>query len=146
MEKKILVIYATLTGNTQMAAMQLADSLNLETMSVDELPLREYKNYDLLVFGVSTWGEGDFNPATEDFINKIKSEKQKFEGVNFALFGLGDSSYTNFCGAVDKVAGELKSVGGKIIGDIHKIDGFVDEEKAANLLNWANGILSGKLF
>lgn len=132
-----LIIYGTLTGNTQMVAMWLAETLGgVECLSFEEVSRDKLPKDGVIVCGVSTWGEGDFNPQTEDFVIKIQEEEWDLKGYKFALFGMGDSSYEKFCGAVDKLALAIKVLGGEIIGEIHKIDGFMDEEKEKELKKW----------
>lgn len=149
--KKVLILYSSLTGNTQMAAMELCGKLQelvpenkYENEDINNLALAEWKKYDLVMIGVSTWGEGDFNPSSEDFWAKVEVENWQFAGMKFALFGLGDSSYVNYCGSVLKYEEKLKERGGEIVGEVHKIDGWMDEEKMERLLAWARTILSAK--
>jgi flavodoxin I len=137
-----MVLYGSLTGNTQMAAMWLAEVLGgVEVFSMDEISINNLSKDGLIICGVSTWGEGDYNPATEDWITKLNGENWNLAGYKFALFGMGDVSYENFCGAIDKLAEVIKKLGGEVVGKIHKIDGFMDEEKEAELKKWAEEII-----
>lgn len=93
--------------------------------------------YDLIIFISSSWDDGDMNVIAEDFMGQLSG----IEGRRFALIGLGDSSYPHFCTGVDKVAAKLQELGATLVGSIHKIDGFIDDEKVEGALAWAEGVL-----
>jgi flavodoxin I len=146
---KGLVLYGTLTGNTEMAAKALYGKLiavapgrALELANVRDVAPEQLRQYDYVIFGASTWDDYG-NPDTEDFLAKLKTAAPDLSGVKFAFFGLGDSSYHNFCGAIDLA----KQVA---VGDCHcavypeafTIDGYPEEEMIAGLARWAQNFLS----
>ncbi len=135
--KKTIILYGSLTGNTQMTAMTLAAAMGCESMSFDEITQDIIDSVEMLIVGVSTWGEGEYNPATEDFVVKLGKGEIKVENKKIALFGLGDLTYQIFCGAVEKLKDEFEKHKAIIVGDIHKVDGWMDEEKEEALLKWA---------
>ncbi len=139
--KKKVILYGSLTGNTQMTAMSLADKLGCECVGFDDVTQEIIDKYNVFIIGVSTWGEGEFNPATEDWVAKLNAGSIKFENKEVALFGMGDSSYQIFCGAVDRLAEILALKNNKRTGEIHKIDGFLDDEKESALVKWADNLL-----
>ncbi|HLL60788.1 MAG TPA: flavodoxin domain-containing protein, partial [Candidatus Nitrosocosmicus sp.] len=59
---------------------------------------------------------------------------KKYSKTKFAVFGCGDSSYTNFCGAVLHLEEFVQKTGGKLVTDSLRIDGFFfDMDKSINL-------------
>src|SRR5690554_5038690 len=113
--KKILILYATLTGNTQFVSEKIMEHLwdrediEAELLSAtDILDLNLLKTYDLIIFGTSSWGEEDYNPDAEEFFERLENENFDFERTKFSFFGLGDSSYEVFCGASNRAERELK--------------------------------------
>ena len=64
---KIVIIYGTLTGNTEEAAIEIKEKLGSELttlIDVYDASASDLENYDNIIFGASTWGIGDLQ---EDF-------------------------------------------------------------------------------
>ncbi|KKP87050.1 MAG: Flavodoxin [Candidatus Roizmanbacteria bacterium GW2011_GWA2_35_8] len=96
----------------------------------------------LRIFASPSWdNESEEGQPHIDFISFMqKSTGKNFNGKSCATFGLGDSTYAHFCGAVDIVTDYIKKNGGKIINDPLKIDGYLFNTEANNKLlsDWAN--------
>ncbi len=96
---------------------------------------------DLIVLGSPSWDyDGKEGQPHEDFIKFIELIKSvSLENKLFAVFGLGDSSYMNFCGAVSALEEFVKNVKGKLVAESLKIDGyFLDQQKSTqSLTDWA---------
>ncbi len=118
----------------------LASEYDVECEEITAVDISSYQNYDLVIIGLSTWGEGEFNPSGEEFFAKLAEVKPDLSQTKFAVFGLGDSTYQLFCGAADRAAELLRSYGAQVLGKVHKIDGFMDEEKSKGLLEWAKSV------
>jgi len=143
---KILINYATVSGNSAMLAEQLNNKLkemhsDIEFVhkDADDCKGEDYNQYDLVLFVSSSWDDGDLNMIAEDYLNQLAG----VEGKKFALIGLGDSSYTHFCGGVDKVEAALKEKGAVIVGSVHKIDGFIEDPIVDGAVAWADGVIKG---
>ena len=48
---------------------------------------------DLNIILCSSYGDGDLPASAKPFAQKIETSKPDLSGVNFAIFGLGDSEY-----------------------------------------------------
>ena len=111
--------------------------------NVTESNPKELKDYDVIILGSSTWGDGelqdDFIPFEKD-MRKIKLDRKKG-----AVFGCGDSMYPQFCKAVEILEERLKSCGVEIIVDSLKIDGDI-EPKLNKAEDWGKdlGEISGQ--
>lgn len=141
---KILLLYATISGNSAMLCDQLKDKLSaahadkeFEVKDADNCKGQNFAEYDLIIFASSTWDEGHMNLVAEDFMDQLAG----VEGRKFALVGLGDSSYPIYCTGVDQIADKLKQLGATVVGSVHKIDGFIDDEKTAEAVAWAETVL-----
>lgn len=130
---KILIVYGSSTGNTADTASKIYDALNdeklkVELKNVSVFNYSEITDYDLILFGCSTWGldeielQPDFYPFYESLSNLDLKEKKA------AVFGCGDLEFRFFCGAVDMIENRLKEIGTSIIQSSLKVDG--DPEKA----------------
>lgn len=124
-----LVLFGSLTGNTLEVADWIADTLTAEGLTIKSVDCAEVRNvddlcapYDLIVFGSPTYGDDpcevqeDVEPVLENL------EATGIGGKNVAVFGLGDSSYPHFCGAVDLIAERVAECGGMLIGDPLRVD------------------------
>jgi len=143
---KILINYATVSGNSAMLSQQLYDKLkaahadfDFVYKDADDCKDEDYGQYDLVLFVSSSWDDGDLNMIAEDYLNQLPD----LAGQKFALIGLGDSSYEHFCGGVEKVEAKIKEKGGKIVGSTHKIDGFIEDPIVEEAYKWSAGIISG---
>lgn len=101
--KKILLVYATLTGYTQLlvekvhvSLQQVDDGYQYDQANITRVTVDTMKEYDMIVFGASTWDENR-NPDAESFFERINPPTQSLAGVRFMLFGVGDRLYPHFC-------------------------------------------------
>ena len=101
----ITVLSGSQTGNAKSVADKVATELTEAGIAVKRVPLKDYKaktiadeKYLLLV--TSTQGEGD-PPEEGVVLYKLLNGKKapKLTDLQFAVLGLGDSSYPNFCQA-----------------------------------------------
>jgi len=146
--KKIIIAYATYTGNTQDVAARLYKKLAAEFQDKEfilqnaaTLTLKDLQNIGALILGISSWDEGP-NPNGELFIKNINQHSPRLQNLSAALFGLGDSAYTEFCPALPQVEMELKKWGAQVYPALHALDGFVSPEKDEALFSWAKKFLN----
>ncbi len=102
---KLLLLYATNSGGTEMAAQMIAQYLSGHTVDlkrVIEASPEDITGYDAVVFGSPSWDfNGEEGQPHDDFWEfKKKMEGKSIEGKKTAIFGLGDNSYKVFNGAV----------------------------------------------
>lgn len=118
--RNIVVFYGSQTGTAEAFATRLAKdaqrygmkgmAADPEEYDMSELPrLTEIPNA-LAVFCMATYGEGDPTDNAQDFCDWIQGTADTLEGINFAVFGLGNKTYEHFNATgkfVDKRLGEL---------------------------------------
>lgn len=116
--KKIGIFYGSTTGNTESVANQIAENLGVAATDVHDVSSAspsETGNYDVLIFGASTWGDGDLQDDMHDFLDGVKV--LDLSGKEIALFGCGDESMSDtFCNGVGKMYEALSSTGARFIG------------------------------
>ncbi len=123
---KAVLIYGSTTGNTEALSKAVekglkTSGLDVSVKEVTDINPGELQDYELIILGCSTWGDGELQ---DDFISfEEELGKIKLEGKKAAVFGPGDSSYPLFCEAVDILEKRLKECGATIIIDSLKIDG-----------------------
>jgi flavodoxin short chain len=142
--KKAVIVYGSSTGNTRAAAEWIKAELSIAGMGADlydAVDIRPASTalYDLIIFGSSTWGEGDIQDDFLDFYDEM--DAGVLNGKKVAVFGCGDSAMfpDYFCGAVDLIADKAKQCGAKIVAEPFKIDGDVDAY-APEIKKWAGGL------
>lgn len=126
------IFYTTSTGNAGEVARELSKQLrNIEVYELDKNSLEKINNYEKLIIGVSTWGDGDLNDDFEDIFDDFS--KLDFSSKTIALFGLGDQEgYPDeFCSAMGIIYEVVKDANiiGKTSNDEYEFDSskaFVD--------------------
>lgn len=148
MAKKVLLIYATNSGGTQFASKTIEDVLKQKDFTitikkVNDASPTEFE-YDLIIFGSPSWDyKGKEGQLHQDYLPFIESLKEKtFPDKKFAVFGLGDSSYTYFCGSATYLENLVKSLNGQKTGDTLRIDGFYfnQYENSKRIEEWAESL------
>lgn len=123
---KIGVFYASMSGNTEAIADIIAGVLKDQNHDVDledfmsVQSAAELLNYDLAFIGMYTWGDGDYPDECLDMIEEI--EQLDLENHPFAIFGSGDTSYPEFCGALDHLQKLIEEQGGTVVGNPLRIE------------------------
>ncbi|WP_282172417.1 flavodoxin [Cytobacillus firmus] len=123
---KIGVFYASMSGNTEAIADIIAGELKDQNHDVDledfmsVQSASELLNYDLTFIGMYTWGDGDYPDECLDIIEEI--EQLDLEKQPFAIFGSGDTSYPDFCDALDQLQRLIEEQGGTVVGNPLRIE------------------------
>ena len=128
---KAILIYGSTTGNTETLAESVVEGLkkggaDVALKNVTEADVSELTDYDLIVFGCSTWGEGELQDDFIEFYDKM--EGISLTGKKSAVFGPGDNEMypDSFCKAVDVLEEILAKCGAGIIVEGLKVDGDVE--------------------
>ncbi|NJM80662.1 MAG: hypothetical protein HC854_15540 [Flavobacterium sp.] len=111
---KPLIIYGTETGNSKKVASQLLATFKKNKIQAKAVDVFQYdkaklEKETLLLFVMSTQGEGEFPQNAVGFYEYLKKTDLNLEITSYAVFGLGDSSYPLFCHAgvlLDEVLAE----------------------------------------
>lgn len=124
--KRIAIIYGSTTGTTEGIAKCIAGKIGLgmdHVFEVSKFTPALADNYDVLILGSSTWGDGELQDDWYDGIRTLNTAD--LSGKTVALFGCGDScAYsTTFCDAMGEIYQELQGKGCKIVGGL-STDGY----------------------
>lgn len=125
----LALFYATETGNTKAVAQQLEKQARARGIKTKLTPLNRVKPKDLeavgnpAVFLSSTHGEGDPPDLAVRFFEACKEAGTlALSKLEYAVLGLGDSSYAEFCGAAVDLETILKNGGGKSFHETRLLD------------------------
>lgn len=139
--KKIGIFYGSTTGTTEMVARTIAKKIGVSHVDVHDastLTKALVEEYDVLILGTSTWGDGEVQDDWYDALKILAG--MNLAGKCVALFGCGDSeSYSDtFCDGMGIIYEDLKATGCRFCGSM-PTDGYTfDHSKAV-----VNGKLVG---
>ncbi|MGV8960998.1 MAG: assimilatory sulfite reductase (NADPH) flavoprotein subunit [Stenotrophomonas sp.] len=131
-DARLTVLYGSQTGNARRAAEQIASEaqaagLNVRLQRADTYPTRELAGERLLYVVISTLGEGDPPDDAIGLVEFLASRRApKLPELKFAVLGLGDSSYADFCGIARKLDARLAELGGQRLQPLGEADLDID--------------------
>ncbi|MFD4931379.1 flavodoxin domain-containing protein [Peribacillus butanolivorans] len=100
MSYKIAIVYHSAGGNTKALAEALASLLpEAELFRTSEFDTGILPEYDALIIGTYTWGNGELPAKTAVFYAEL--EQLPISHLKTGVFGTGETNYSHFCGAVD---------------------------------------------
>ncbi len=116
---RVLILFGTQTGNSESVAHKLGRRLATAGVPVRVANFSEYGFLDLsretrVAAITSTYGEGQMPDDAQAFWKSLCSAKaRQLDLVEFAVLGLGDSSYEKFCQAAKNLDKRLEELGAK---------------------------------
>lgn len=131
--QKIGLFYASSTGNTEDVANLIKEKMTqneVELHNIADAVDNAMENYDLIIIGCSTWGEGDLQDDWEDYIGNL--DAISFSEKTVAIFGLGDQEEyaDNFLDAMGTIYNKIVERGATVIGS-WSTEGYDFEESTA---------------
>lgn len=140
--KKIGIFYGSTTGNTEVVANRIAENLGVAAADIHDVSSAfpsETGDYDVLIFGASTWGDGDLQDDMHDFLDGVKV--LDLTGKEIALFGCGDESMSDtFCNGVGEMYKNLSLTGAGFIGSFD-VSGYEFNHSGAEVDGKVVGLL-----
>lgn len=124
--KKILLVYASMTGNTEVIAEIIEEAIKEEGIEITvreslRANPKEMLKYDGIILGSYTYEGGVI--ADEFMIFYEEMDAYDLSGKTVAVFGSGDSFYEQtYCAAVDLISEKLTDIGATVVLDGLKVD------------------------
>ena len=116
------IFHGTETGTAEILAQDIKAELGAThtciVKSLDEVGPSDLSTENLNVIVCSTYGSGDLPYSATEFYEGLQREKPDLSGVEFAIFGLGDSTFHDtFAQGSEKLMGALINCGAKMQGE-----------------------------
>ena len=138
----LLVLFGSQTGSAEGLARKLAKESEARGFTPKLAALNDFESAGLTtakkaVIISSTWGDGEPPDNAVNFWNWIKADSApRLENLHFAVLGLGDKNYSDFCGASKKFDARLEALGARRLASRGECD--VDYENPAR--TWIDGL------
>jgi len=132
----LTILFGSQTGTAEGLAKKLAKDAEKRGFAPKVLALNDHEQANLAAGGKaviisSTWGDGEPPDNAVNFWSWLSAENApKLESLNFAVLGLGDRNYSDFCGASKKFDARLEALGARRLAPRGECD--VDYEATAN--------------
>lgn len=119
------IFYGTNGGATETIAekINVALGLKVDMNDIADVDMNKFDEYDKIIIGTSTWGEGDLQDDWDKCFDDFKNVD--FSGKTVAFFGLGDQEgyEENFVDAMGTLHDAAVKNGAIVVGN-----GWIDDE------------------
>jgi sulfite reductase (NADPH) flavoprotein alpha-component len=138
----LLILFGSQTGTAEGLAKKVAKESQPRGFAPKVMALNDYESANLAaankaIIISSTWGDGEPPDNAVNFWNWLNAAAApRLENLQFAVLGLGDKNYSDFCGASKKFDARLEALGAKRLLPRGECD--ADYETAAK--NWIDGL------
>ncbi len=132
---RLTVIFGSQTGNAKRVAEDLVaraetQGINVRLVRADAYVTRELADERALIVVISTQGDGDPPDDSRALLRFLNSARApKLPQLRFAVIGLGDSSYPQFCVIGQQIDARLAGLGGSRLAP--RADADLDIERVA---------------
>lgn len=118
------IFYGSATGTTADIARRIGKKLGVADTDIHDVAITspdKTGQYDLIVIGSSTWGNGELEEDWYDFIAGM--QVLDLSDKKIAIFGCGDETMADtFCNAVGILYERLRGTGATFIGEYPAAD------------------------
>ena len=143
---KIHFLYGTETGTAEMLAEDMAAGANGHETQVSDMDDVDPTALDASQFHVlvcSTFGTGELPSTAEAFFDKLKSAKPDLSELKFAIFGLGDRTFSEtFNHGSESLMNEMIACKAQMVGERGIYDASGGDMPEDIALPWLEDILA----
>ncbi|WP_369900483.1 flavodoxin [Bacillus manliponensis] len=137
---KLVMIFASMSGNTEEMADHIAGSIReagkeIEVIDIMDAPEASIlEEYDGILLGAYTWGDGDLPDDFLDFYDEM--DNVDLTGKKAAVFGSGDTAYPKYCEAVNMLVKKLQERGAEVVLEGLKVELTPEDEDVEQCLRF----------
>jgi len=125
MSKKIVILFGTESGNAEFAAEDMAADITdheVEVVDMTDFEIEDFSVENFYLVICSTHGEGDLPSGAVPMLQALEAENPDLTGIEYAMFGLGDSSYENYSKGSEHIDQKLSALGAIRVGEYGRHD------------------------
>ncbi|MBG9985818.1 flavodoxin [Facklamia sp. DSM 111018] len=134
-----LIVYASLTGNTEEAAEIFGQALveqgiEVTIKEIGSTEVIDFLAYDVCIVGSYTYGpgtKGELPEEAQDFYEEMMNVD--LSGKWYTIFGSGDDCYPEWCTAVDDFDQQFQKTGAKLAVPSYKFNLNPEEQEMEDL-------------
>ena len=142
---KILMMYASQSGNTEMITDIIAHNLSklghevvIKSFDFDTIDMDTLIDYDAVLVGTYTWDDGELPYEVEGFY--VDLEDADIAELLFGVYGSADSFYDTYGLAIDLIADRARNLGANVIQERLKIDLTPDKKDEVRCAAYAKTV------
>lgn len=128
------IFYGSTTGYTADIAARIAKALGVDMADVHDVANTAPSalgDYDVILLGSSTWGDGELQDDMADFLDG--ADQLYLKGKKIAVFGVGDEGHGDtFCAAVGQIYRRMQQTQAELIAPFNA-DGYDVETSDAKI-------------
>lgn len=127
-KRNVIVFYGSQTGTAEEFATRLSKEASMyslkgmvadpEESDMEDLSKLKDLGKTLAIFCVATYGEGDPTDNAQEFYDWLQAGDADLEGMNYAVFGLGNKTYEHFNSMGQYVDKRLEELGARRIFEL----------------------------
>ena len=149
--EKHTILFGSETGNAQGAAEMLEyelrrRGLRTQLVAMDDYDFDDLANESMVYAVVSTCGQGEYPGNCQQFMHELTTRDDlDLNGVKFAVFGLGDTSYVHFNKAAKDVQEHLHRLGAEELHNIGLGDDKDEDRWETEFNTWAPEVFTEEI-
>ncbi|ALX50263.1 flavodoxin domain-containing protein [Lentibacillus amyloliquefaciens] len=145
---KVLVLYASLTGSTEIMAEEMTEHLKSnghevdhKSFDLDPIEPNRLEEFDSILFGSYSWDD-DIPFEVEDFYFDL--DEVDLTGKTVGVFGSCDAYYDIYGPAIDTLAAKAKERGAAVYEEKFKFELEPDDKDIEHGTGFADAVLNLK--
>lgn len=145
MSKKVVILFGTESGNAEFAAEDMAAAVEdreVEIIDMTDFDVDDFSPENFYLIICSTHGEGDLPSGAAPLFNSLASQAPDLTGVQYAMFGLGDSSYEHYSKGSEHIDDKLSELGAIRVGEYGRHDAHTGTLPNDSAVLWTKDVLA----
>jgi MioC protein len=141
----IVILFGTETGVSEMVAEDIAAGIQAAEVTVHDLSDFDVAALDTTAFHLvvcSTYGDGELPGGAQSFHRALQNDRPTLEGLRYAMFGLGDSSYAETYSQGSEILDRaFETLGAERVGEYGRFDAARDPDPSILAIAWSAAVL-----
>ncbi|WP_437880407.1 flavodoxin domain-containing protein [Pseudomonas sp. LRF_L74] len=143
----VQILFGTESGNAELVAEDIAQAVadtpvRVQVRDLIDLDPAELDPTVFYLLICSTHGEGELPSGAQPFAAALETLQPNLQGLRFAAFGLGDSSYAHYSRGVERLAEQLQRLSAERLGAFGRHDASSRVVASEAGIEWARGVLA----